>query len=98
MGLERPTSTEEPAAFTHTPLDLSTSSIRLIRIQPGSISDPIQSTLETIAHTEDAYFCLSYTWGSELPIKHISIHGQKLTIRENLWNFLRLGRKLRISD
>lgn len=83
---------------TYTALDRSTQSIRLIEILPG-ISPQISCKFHV--HQLDAnagcppFTALSYTWGppdpaSEIPI---TINGQSLLVRQNLWCALSSYRK-----
>jgi len=79
------------SAFQYTPLDLSTSSIRLVRLLPSDrISAPIQCEIFHVQFGEDeresqpGYVALSYVWGDSTTLVDISLNGQPLGITENL--------------
>ena len=62
------------------------SSIRLIRIQPGSCSDPLVCGLEiTDLHNDStSYEAFSYAWGDTTTKVHIECDGRDLWITRNL--------------
>jgi hypothetical protein len=81
--------------FKHEPLDLESSSIRLLRIIPAQ--DPkeqIQCELR-LASTEEQYTCLSYVWGDPNKGQYILVNGHLLWIGQNLHDFLTSARKMR---
>lgn len=88
------------AIYAAHPLRLDSSKhIRLIRVVPyaspqdQSVENDCPSTVTVEIHTvplESAppYIALSYVWGPPEPSRLISVAGQPLQIRENLWGFL----------
>ncbi|KAK3314536.1 ankyrin repeat-containing domain protein [Apodospora peruviana] len=73
--------------FQHSPIDLSTDAIRLVRLLRGSGGDPIKcEVFETHLHRIQGipYEALSYTWGDSPVAIDITICGRKATIRDNL--------------
>jgi hypothetical protein len=80
--------------FAHDPLDLESRSIRLLRISPAE--DPkeeIRCEL-CLTSTDAQYTCLSYVWGDPDKGQWILINGDRLWVRQNLWNFLASARKM----
>lgn len=73
----------------YTSLGPSSKTIRLIEISPGS--DQLIACkfhiheLSGIGEADLSYAALSYTWGVPEPTSQITIDGQRLTIRQNLW-------------
>jgi hypothetical protein len=83
--------------FTHSPLDLSQPTIRVLRVLGG----PKKSTLEcTIEHVplDGRHTCLSYTWGAPDSGNQILINGKTFKVRKNLHNFLLQARQDGIQD
>lgn len=77
--------------FAHQPIDLESSSIRLIEVLPsrddaGRISCRIRH-----ADTEAEYTCLSYVWGSQDVMQDISINGSLFFVGDGLWQFLKVA-------
>lgn len=65
--------------------------IRLLSISPGRPSDPIVTTLKCVelgANTP-AYTALSYIWGSDLFLRHISLNHSPYTVTSNLFHALK---------
>ena len=86
------------AEFVHQCLDLTKSTIRVLQILPGRKKDPISCTLKHVPRAKDTYLCLSYMWGDAKSIHSIIINGRCFSVRENLWKFMHLARKLKIRD
>jgi hypothetical protein len=80
--------TKNMPSHHHKPLDLSTRSIRLLELHPGSGYDSISCTLSQ--HDLDdppSYIALSYTWEQSGAKRSIVCNGMSLDIGENLWQF-----------
>jgi hypothetical protein len=86
-----------PDKFIHEPLDLTKSTIRLLQIHPRRGEDTIQCTLKRVSRRDASYVCLSYTWGEPQPAHRILVNHKWLDVRENLYNFLWLARKIGIK-
>ena len=84
--------------FRHKPLDTTTTSIRVVRILPGEDGTTIQCLLEHRPLTMDQYVCLSYMWADEHFPAHILVNQQRLSIRRNLYSFLKYARRTNICD
>lgn len=80
-----------PRAFKHQPLDDPRTSIRLLKIHPGS-GDTIQCGLTQGLLGDRAYYCLSYTWAPDKPRHQILVNGGSFQVGDNLWRFLRAAR------
>jgi hypothetical protein len=79
----------EHEMFMHKPLDHTKSSIRLLNVNPElSLDGLIQCTI-IHATIDTSYNCLSYTWGDATPCHNILIDGRLMSIRKNLFDFLR---------
>ena len=83
--------------FVHEPLDQTTKSIRLLRILLGRRKAPIRCEFEH-SSVESDYVCLSYMWGSDNPSNVILFNGPRLRVRQNLFDFLAIARRLDIKD
>ncbi|KAH7309233.1 heterokaryon incompatibility protein-domain-containing protein, partial [Rhexocercosporidium sp. MPI-PUGE-AT-0058] len=81
--------------FKHRPLNLDRTQIRLFRLIPTERSGDLAGVI-TAYDFENCpeYRAVSYTWGPPDPTREISIEGQVLPIRENLWQFLDVARNL----
>lgn len=77
--------------YQYEPLPSAETHIRLLEILPRSDARLIPLTLRTIPLSEAAgnYDAISYTWGTFLPVHEVSVDGQRLWLRENVWRFLR---------
>ncbi|KAH7075889.1 heterokaryon incompatibility protein-domain-containing protein [Paraphoma chrysanthemicola] len=84
---EDSTNEQSRTPFQHTPLDLSSSSIRLIEILPCSPPHPIRCRIRH-ATTDDDYACLSYVWGPAEDQCTILVDEKPFLVRRNLWSFL----------
>jgi hypothetical protein len=75
--------------YEHTPLDLSSRSIRLLKITARqSDKEPIRCTVYTAVLEPDLQFCaLSYAW-DEPSANGILINDKQFEIRDNLFSFL----------
>jgi hypothetical protein len=76
-----------PDVFEHAPLDLRTSSIRLIKVLPLDDSGVVQCAI-SLATIDAQYTCLSYVWGPPDDTYVIRINGKPFHVRRNLWDFL----------
>ena len=83
---------------TNLSTSLTHSSIRILKILPGLPDDTVSCELKHVPRQDDGYVCLSYMWGDESDCHPITVNGKRHLVRRNLWNFLRLARKLKISD
>ncbi len=84
--------------FIYEPLDLTKPTIRVLKILPGHEKDSVRIQLKHVTLTNHEYVCLSYTWGLESPVHDIGINEKKSSVRGNLFDFLKLARKLKIKD
>ena len=79
--------------FKHQPLEFPVAQIRLFRLTRSSLkaSNELEGGLEIFGLDDDCpkYTALSYVWGSEDDCKAIWIDGRPLSIRRNLYDFLR---------
>lgn len=82
--------------FSHEPLDLSSSTIRLLRLRM-SLTNTVVCELKHAVLGED-HACLSYMWGRDVPSHEIYINGKALKVRDNLFQFLKTAKALNISD
>jgi hypothetical protein len=81
-----------PALFTHDPLDYRRGAIRLLRILPHLSKDGQIQCQIWHDSVKASYTCLSYVWGPEKIQRQILINGKLLSVRENLYNFMRVAR------
>lgn len=76
--------------------------IRLLRVLPGSEDDEISVALSITKMSEAAgtYDAISYTWGSSDVLHQIQIYpgAGYVTVRDNIWRFLRHCRSSAIKD
>lgn len=89
-----------PKQLNYHPFPLSTTqssrTTRLLRVLPGSGTDPIQCDLEVIdLDIAPPFEALSYVWGTPLPPGYITIRGQTKSVTPNLGAALR---RLRLRD
>ncbi|KAK0618923.1 heterokaryon incompatibility protein-domain-containing protein [Immersiella caudata] len=76
------------SASPYTPIDPSTDTIRLFRLE-GGLDDTIRGSLIRCSlSTASRYTALSYEWGSPDNPKEICINGIAVQIRRNLWEAL----------
>jgi hypothetical protein len=66
--------------FQHTPLDLSSSSIRLVEVLPCSPPDTVRCKMRHATVNED-YACPSYVWGPPDDLCTILIDEQPFQVR-----------------
>ena len=65
------------------------SSIRLLTLHPAARWRPVVASLSEVTLTDEpVYEVLSYTWGSSVDEKELSVNGVTVSIRHNLWSFL----------
>lgn len=77
--------------FETTPLVHTDRSIRLLQIDGSSSGDAISCTLRRFSlSTCPEYTALSYTWGPERPMKEITVNDEQVSVRVNLWEFLKV--------
>ncbi|EME41106.1 hypothetical protein DOTSEDRAFT_136367, partial [Dothistroma septosporum NZE10] len=72
--------------FEHVPLDDAETQIRLLRLGPGTGSDPIELSVATFQlQNAPEYFAISYAWGVEDIPMHVILDGSKFSVRLNCW-------------
>lgn len=90
-----PTESAPRINFKHTPIDLTSNSIRLVEVLPRDTNSPNDTLRCTIRHatTTSSYTCLSYVWGPERPSESgfIELNGESFAVRRNLWDFLEVA-------
>lgn len=87
--------TAKRRAFSHQPLVYWKSQIRLLRVEPD-LYGPIRCSVEIFDLAKaPAYAALSYTWGPEFPTYDIWIDDKVLSVRQNLYQFLKCRRRER---
>ena len=91
-NLRKPLSTSRPASFQHEPLDYRRGAIRLLRIFPRLSNDGYIQCEIWHDSVKASYTCLSYVWGSEKIQRPILVNGKLLSVRENLYDFMRVAR------
>jgi hypothetical protein len=85
-------------SYLYVPLDKSTRSIRLFQLQLQD-DGSIQGCLTNHSHDKaPPYLALSYMWGPEHPTHTISVDGQPMVIRKNLFDFLQVYRSRHLND
>lgn len=82
--------------FRHEPLDHSIKSIRVIRILPNLSGDGLIQCEIKNTTIKDDYSCLSYVWGKPSSHQAIMVNGARLTVRQNLFDFLENTRPMTI--
>jgi hypothetical protein len=59
--------------------------IRILTLNPGSVSDPVECTLEHASLDDNPYYeALSYAWGDPTITRKILVDGKKLPVTVNL--------------
>ena len=68
--------------------------IRILRLLPGQADEPIRCSLQiaSLDSVAGQYDALSYEWGSSSETQGIEVDGCRLSIRSNLFAFLKLLR------
>lgn len=84
--------------FAHEPLDTSKATIRVLKLTSFSKKKGIRCILKHIDLADDAYVCLSYTWGEDTPSHTIYINDRCFQVRDCLWTFLQKAQKQEIRD
>lgn len=80
-------------AYASCPVDRLTQEFRLLTLQPNSDESIIKCDMQTYNHHDrPPYSALSYTWGPDIAHINIEINGVKVSVRENLWDFLQQQR------
>ena len=90
-------STAGTDAFVHDPLNLSSESIRVIKILSGKTGSIIKCKISHVPLT-NTHVCLSYVWGRETDTEDILLNSKSFKVRQNLWHFLHQARKMGIKD
>ncbi|OAG39649.1 hypothetical protein AYO21_06117 [Fonsecaea monophora] len=70
----------------------SSSSTRLLRLEPGSYDDPLEASIAVVdiaALSCPKYECISYTWGDETSPNSVRVDGNEVPLRLNLDQALR---------
>ena len=76
--------------YEYTPLDSSTSTIRLVILLPGEFGEDVECTLLHVPlDTKLSYEALSYTWGDLKMLHPILLDDQTFPVMENLYDTLR---------
>jgi hypothetical protein len=76
--------------YEYTPLDKSTSTIRLVLLLPGDFNDNIEChLLHASLDSELSYEALSYTWGDPEILRPVLLEGEPFPVTENLYDALR---------
>jgi hypothetical protein len=92
--MEHSTKIEPAAASVYTPLSQSRREIRLLKLLPGQLSDPVSCELQVVSlHDNPHYEPLSYTWGDPTISFLIYLHTVPINITINLATALRQLRK-----
>lgn len=91
-------SSKSEKGFVHAPLELSLPTIRVVQILPGRSWETIKCILKHVPRQRDYHVCLSYMWGHQNSSESIIVNGKRFTVRQNLFDFLKLARKLRTED
>lgn len=86
-----------PRPFKHQPLDNPHTSIRLLKIHPGS-GETVQCGLTQGALGDRPYQCLSYTWAPDKPRHQILVNGGSYQVGDNLWRFLQAARSAGVAN
>src|ERR1700710_276796 len=78
----------DPNLSSYSPLSLSSSEIRLLRLEPGSTGEIIKCSLFRVdLNDSPQYEALSYMWGPK-DTKPLELNGKPHLVRENLWQAL----------
>ncbi|KAH8727086.1 heterokaryon incompatibility protein-domain-containing protein [Phaeosphaeriaceae sp. PMI808] len=80
---------EKHPQFYHIPLNLNTSSIRLIEVLPAGLEETVQCKIRH-ATVDDEYTCVSYVWGPPGDMHLIHVERRPFYVRRNLWEFLNM--------
>jgi hypothetical protein len=81
--------------FVHKPLDETKSSLRLITISSELSADGcIQCYVSHSTLDRASYVCVSYRWGPPGDVVRIHINGAPFYIRQNLFDFMDIVRRL----
>ena len=89
---------DESLLFQHQPLDLRTTTIRLVEIlEPGpnnAVRCKIRHVTIEAPHAQGSipdYTCLSYVWGPPEDTEWITVNGKPFEVRRNLFDFLQVA-------
>ncbi|KAL6900334.1 heterokaryon incompatibility protein domain-containing protein [Trichoderma evansii] len=81
----------QSAPVSYSKLKPSRQQIRLLEIYPGTDMMEIQGLFHCVDLSNcPEYIALSYTWGEDANHREITVNGNKLPVRDNLWRFLHL--------
>ncbi|KAI4679692.1 uncharacterized protein J4E84_008214 [Alternaria hordeiaustralica] len=90
-SLREASSTSYLTSFKHEPLNYRRGAIRLLQILPHlSIDGHIQCEIWHDS-VKASYTCLSYVWGPDKIQRQILVNGKIVSVRENLYNFMRVA-------
>lgn len=77
------------AGFDYSRLDPSLAEVRIVTVDCGARSPGLTCTLENITlDRANPFHALSYTWGDTHDLRTITLNGQHVQIRKNLYQFL----------
>ena len=87
----------EPRAFSqYIALKKDEQEIRVVTLHTGAVEDPINCTIEhTLLSQAQPFTALSYCWGPAADLAEITLNGEIIIIRENLWHFIESLRHLK---
>ena len=87
----------EPRAFSqYTALNKRMQEIRVVTLHAGQDDHSVVCTIEdTLLCLAGPFTALSYCWGSAEDLKEITLNGEVVTVRENLWHFLESLRQVK---
>lgn len=97
MDVSMPSLTPMPVMkdkiYSNIPLNRRKPLIRLLNIEPHDSADALLQCTLFRSPINARYYCLSYTWGESTPCYDILVNGQVMSVRQNLFDFLRQMRK-----
>lgn len=81
--------------YKHEPLNLNGQCLRLLKIHYSEQTEPPMISLQTFSLEEDVpeFKAVSYTWGPSDPSFGVYVDGRVLSVRKNLYHFLRRARR-----
>ena len=86
-------------SFLYPPLSTSSRQIRLLKILPGPLYDPLVCELFAVPFNADLdYVAISYTRGNDTPLCDVQINGSCFQVRENCFYALRQVRYFKKED
>ena len=85
--------------YQHEPLEEGANQFRLLQLLPGDDDSIIECRLYIFDRNDcPPYEALSYVWGDETNMQDIIMNGERFSIRDNLWRFLRRARAQEITQ